>query len=770
MRRLSVLLVLAVVLGLLPHLLASQLSRDSLLIRIAEADRAAHDGDRFRLRLDLYQRLVSEGQLAAADSLLQVVRPLVGTNFRKGVYIQAMEMLGLLRKGKADAAWTLGLGLRQQSYAHVDGDLIALVGLHLMRVGRQGERIDTLVGLLEADYAWQAARKRWSDASLAINHAAILSAERGDFTRGLRNFEKVLHAAKQEGAIPAIAQAQVNIGIARTELGDQRQGLIELEAARRLLDSCACNPKGLAHVHMTIGATQIGLGDSLGGYRSLHRALALYRPMEDYNMIHGLVQQLSRHHLHRRQTDSLNHYLSESRGLVRRLPMPGSQASQHLLEADVAYSQGDYPACARHAQAAFALYEQLDMLASMRDATRLRYRADSASGNYRAALDRYQLYRQLGDSLQSATNVRELGRLEARIEAERQAAHLRAEQATERERNRWFLGSALGGLGLLSMIAFILLRSRNKQQKANQVLRELNQEIAHKKTEIEAQHEEITLINAELQATLTEVSSQRQALEVQNLRVEDSIRYASRIQRAILPDARLLARALPPHTIHYQPRDIVSGDFYWAAQVGGLSLLATVDCTGHGVPGAFMSVVGANLLQQIVVQEGYLDPQAILAELDRRIIEMLRQELGGATNDGMDLGLVVLHPPSGGSRRMDFASGGRPLWWLRGEELLEIKSGKHGCGGRQQTGKTFPTQTRTVGAGERLYLFSDGVTDQFGGPQGRKLGTARLREWLLHSRQQSIVEQGAAFADFFTTWQGSRRQLDDVLFVGLDAL
>jgi serine phosphatase RsbU (regulator of sigma subunit)/Tfp pilus assembly protein PilF len=352
------------------------------------------------------------------------------------------------------------------------------------------------------------------------------------------------------------------------------------------------------------------------------------------------------------------------------------------------------------------------------------------------------------DSLQNAS-------IFERLERER------VEKQAELDRQRFLLVGAGIGLLLVLVIAYTLFRSRRKEQQANAALRALNEQISQQKAEIEA-------INSELQVTLDEVNEKKAQIEEQHAKIEDSIRYASRIQEAILPKAEDLQAALPAHFIHFQPRDIVSGDFYWLTRQDGKTFFAAVDCTGHGVPGAFMSVLGSNLLHQIVDENQITEPDVILSELDRRIAATLRQQFGGDSKDGMDLALVVLHAAdANGTRIVHYAGAGRPLWHYSQGKIKEYKSAKYACGGSQHEGKTYPAHRIEVQTGDRLYIFSDGPVDQFGGPAGRKLGSTQLQAFLVETASLSIEEQGKAFDVFFNDWMNSKKQLDDVLLAGI---
>lgn len=181
-----------------------------------------------------------------------------------------------------------------------------------------------------------------------------------------------------------------------------------------------------------------------------------------------------------------------------------------------------------------------------------------------------------------------------------------------------------------------------------------------------------------------------------------------------------------------------------------------------------MSVVGTNLLQQIVSELGPARPGAILKALDRRIIQTLHQQAGSDSKDGMDVCLLALHPPQGTERRVEYAGAGRPLWLLRGGLISEYRSARYACGGSQHADKQYPVVVIDGQAGDRLFAFSDGVVDQFGGPEGRKLGTRRLQAQLEHTAHAGLADQGAATVAFLHAWQGTRRQLDDILLIGLE--
>ncbi len=416
--------------------------------------------------------------------------------------------------------------------------------------------------------------------------------------------------------------------------------------------------------------------------------------------------------------------------------------------------------------------------AGLADSYLLLARIDSSQGQMSRAYQHLQNYILLIDEITERKRLSEALREEDRYRVERQLIDL--ERNDEQQRQAlWWRNLALAGAGVgvvvLLWLVVLLWRARQRSQRVASELRSLNALITAQKSEIEIQNSRYQAIHEEMEQTVKELHRQRDFLAEQNRQIEDSFLYASRIQRAILPDERTLRQHLPEHFILYLPRDIVSGDFYWLARLEGRTVLAVVDCTGHGVPGAFMSVVGANLLYQIIEEHGITKPHAILSSLDRRINLTLRQSETGEPGDGMDVGLIVLHDPdTEGRRRLEFAGAGRPLLVLRNGQVDEFRSGMFSCGGYEPMGKTFPTVNLTLQSGHRIFLHTDGVTDQFGkedksSTSYRKLGREQLKRWLEETAWMSLQDQGESFRLFFNVWKGEHRQIDDVLMFGLEA-
>ncbi len=270
---------------------------------------------------------------------------------------------------------------------------------------------------------------------------------------------------------------------------------------------------------------------------------------------------------------------------------------------------------------------------------------------------------------------------------------------------------------------------------------------------------------AEVVRQKEEIESQRVKLEHLYNEVTDSIKYAKRIQEAILPPETDVKKVLPESFILYKPKDIVSGDFYWVEKVGNKIFFAAVDCTGHGVPGAFMSIVGYNLLKQIVKEEN--DPGKILNKLSKGVKDTLHQGIDeGATKDGMDIALCSYDLST---NTLQYAGAYNPLFLIRKGELIEVKADKFPIGGALEDSESrkYTSHTISLEKGDTFYIFSDGYADQFGGNKGKKFMVKQFRQLLLNIQNKSMEEQKQFLNQTIENWMHGHEQVDDILIIGV---
>ncbi len=310
-----------------------------------------------------------------------------------------------------------------------------------------------------------------------------------------------------------------------------------------------------------------------------------------------------------------------------------------------------------------------------------------------------------------------------------------------------------------------------------------NEALEQQKKEILQQSEYLKAANNEIMETVEQLSVASEIIKKKNKDITDSINYASKIQEAMLTDREQLSKIGAESFVFFRPRDIVSGDFYWfSANVTdrNLDIVVAIDCTGHGVPGAFMTVIGNNLLEDIVTRQQIVEPAEILFELDKRIRATLQQKKSNVrVNDGMDLAILVVDKANS---TIDYAGAKNPLYYVHDNKLEIIKGSKYAIGGhllRRKNAankeKRFNSHRIKYSKGDLFYIFTDGYIDQFGGKDGRKFLAKNYRALLMQiyteplEKQKSIldktIDDWMLFEDKFTSQE--YEQLDDMLIIGL---
>lgn len=254
-------------------------------------------------------------------------------------------------------------------------------------------------------------------------------------------------------------------------------------------------------------------------------------------------------------------------------------------------------------------------------------------------------------------------------------------------------------------------------------------------------------------------------LEAKSIEMEESIRYAGSLQRSILPNEQIFKNAFTDAFVLFQPKDIVSGDFYWIFQHHDDIYFAVGDCTGHGVPGALVNIAGNTLLRQLIRIEGLTEPGDIMRLLDSELVSLFNENLTeGNTRDGMDIVFCKFN-----LRKMQgaFCGAGRPLLLVRNGQLVEFKKGPDSIGYSSDQTKIFETVYFDLRDNDKFYLFSDGYTDQFGGENVKKFNRERFRNLLLSMNEMSFSKQKNELLFSYTNWKGRQEQIDDVCVIGV---
>jgi len=248
-----------------------------------------------------------------------------------------------------------------------------------------------------------------------------------------------------------------------------------------------------------------------------------------------------------------------------------------------------------------------------------------------------------------------------------------------------------------------------------------------------------------------------------NKKLTDSIEYAKKIQTASLPKKSELDRLLPEYFVMLKPRDIVSGDFYWISEVRGKIIIVAADCTGHGVPGAIMSMFGVAYLHEIINDKGETEPAKILDRLREIVIHSLQQDEKSEIKDGMDISIVTIDKEI---NELQFAGAFNPIILIR-NNFLNIYPADHMPVSYGEVDRSFRNHTINYQNGDCLYMYSDGYASQFGGPNDKKLMQKGFRQLLLDHHTLRMDEQKVQFENFLTSWKGNTDQIDDILLMGI---
>lgn len=371
--------------------------------------------------------------------------------------------------------------------------------------------------------------------------------------------------------------------------------------------------------------------------------------------------------------------------------------------------------------------------------------------DYKNAYLNHVMFKQLHDSIYNDENSKTISDLRTQFEVEKKEVEVKAIANAEKQkladiaevqRNRSLM--IIIGVGCLLIITVVFLWILNKRFR-----------ITNRQKQVIEKQKEV-------------LDEKNNLLEEKQKEIIDSINYAKRLQQAILPSLESLKKYFPQSFIFYKPKDIVAGDFYWMHSVTMVDkeivFMAAADSTGHGVPGAMVSVVCSNALNRAVIEFGLLDTGKILDKTRELVLETFSKS-GEEIKDGMDISLCKFEFLKHGIN-VEWSGANNSLWYIQNNQLLQVKADKQSIG---KTDNPIPFKTHKISysAGTTYYLFTDGFADQFGGPKGKKFKYKQLEEALLQSNHLDIKEQKVKLEDSFISWKGDLEQVDDVTIIGI---
>ncbi len=656
------------------------------------------------------------------------------------------------------------------------------------------------------------------EAANAISNMAVIYKDMGDIKKSLEYMHKTFAMLEGTDDVYRLATALNNIAQVYNDMGDNMNAIEHYIKALDIYEKVD-NKEGIALVYGNLGIVHLELknykvalsylkkaadfqnriGDIEGYARSLNNIAVYYQKTENYreavNMANkSLDVYLKTKDYHGISMAYVNRGVPNSKIAIE---LPDSQKKlrdsiltrsyedfKTALDLAITYNEiqvlsniynnlayyyvltGDIEAAEAHANSALKYADSLNYSSEKRDAYMRLSDISEKKGDFRKAFYYYKYFILYRDSVENtrlakAAIQQDLSKQFREQKLNDSLIHVRQ---TEQQQSRIQMQEAdlkreslmryvLIGAGLLAVIIAVLaFRAYRSKRKDHEIIKNQKIEVQYQKELIEEKHQEIS----------------------------DSIHYARRIQRAILPAMNEFRRVLPQSFVLYLPKDVVAGDFYWLESVvdrsakpeGGESivLLAAADCTGHGVPGAMVSVVCNNALNRAVREYGLTVPGEIL-DKTREIVIAEFEKSEDDVKDGMDISLCSLtsSPPKEGLGevvKLQWAGANNPLWIIREGELIEYKPDKQPIG-KFTDAKSFTTKTMELQKGDTLYIFTDGYQDQFGGEKGKKFKAANLKQLLLPIQHENMDRQCHLLAEAFEKWREGFEQVDDVCVIGV---
>ncbi|HVA98087.1 MAG TPA: tetratricopeptide repeat protein [Bacteroidia bacterium] len=366
------------------------------------------------------------------------------------------------------------------------------------------------------------------------------------------------------------------------------------------------------------------------------------------------------------------------------------------------------------------------------------------TGRWKKAYETYKEYDITKDSLVNDDKSKQIGRIEAKTEYDKKILIQKQKEilsdAENKRQKNIIIFMAIIALTVL-VIAFIIFRSLKITRKQKSV---------------------IELQKAEAEQQKNKVEEQKYLIEIKNKEVLDSIAYAKRLQDAILPPIHVIKKHFPKSFVFYKPKDIVAGDFYWMETIGDNVFVAACDCTGHGVPGAMVSLVCSNALNRSVKEFGMKEPGKILDKVNELVLETFEKS-ESEVNDGMDISLCSFNLKT---NELEWSGANNPFWYFTEGKLNKITADKQAIG-QHNFSKSFNTHKLQIQKGTAFYLFTDGYADQFGGQNGKKFKYKQLQQILFEMQSFSMDKQGEMLKNIFEEWKGNLEQVDDILIMGI---
>jgi len=562
----------------------------------------------------------------------------------------------------------------------------------------------------------------------------------------LKNYSDAQQLFEKVNDTAGIALSFNNLAIIYYSQGDRDIAIGYFEKAIEL-DKKIKNYKELIWSTNNLGNIYLKKKKYEKALQLFREALSYDNKVENRNGLAYTLKNLGNYYLEINNLDSALFYHKKDLELYTELKGESGIALSHTNVGRVYFKMNDYAKAKKYGEKAYSITKELNLAIRTFEVAELMKDVYQKTNEYKKALEFTNLWYSLRDSMRNANSERAALRQRMQSEYDKKEAinneqHKQAlKLADEREQKQQIITiSVTSGLGLVVVFLLFVFNRLKVTRKQKSII-----ELAHSD------------------------------LEEKNREILDSINYAKRIQAAILPPDKLVKEYLQNSFILYLPKDIVAGDFYWMETVkspfeggqGDVILFAAADCTGHGVPGAMVSVICNNGLNRAVREYGLTSPGKILDKARDIVLEEFDKSEDDV-NDGMDIALCSLNvsSSSGAYRELQYAGANNPLWIVRNEEIIEYKGDKQPIG-KFDNPTPYTTHTIELQKGDTIYIFSDGYADQFGGEKGKKFKAANFKELLLSVQKEDMQTQKEIINKAFAKWKGNLEQIDDVCVIGV---
>lgn len=570
----------------------------------------------------------------------------------------------------------------------------------------------------------------------AYNNIGLIYHNQGDIPKALEYYHKSLKIKEQFGDKKGMAYSYNNIGYVH---GDQRDFPLALEYYLKSLKirEEIGDKKGMAMSYNNIGVIHYKRGDIPMALDYYTKSLKMKQEIGDKKGMANSYHNLGT--VYKKQGDIPMAKENFNKGLKIREEIEDKEgmANSNNDLGDLMLKQGEVAQAREFAEKGLRLAKEIGFPGLIETNAKLLSEIAIKQKNWQEALEMRNLEIQMKDSLASEGAIKATAQQQAKYEYEKAKAITDIEQAkkdaiTKEEKNKQkiIIYATAAGLGVVLLFLFLLFKRFKVTQKQKNI-----------------------------------IQKQKHLVDEKQKEILDSIHYAKRIQMAMLTSEEYISQHFKAeYFIFFQPKDVVSGDFYWATSQHNKFYIATSDCTGHGVPGAFMSLLNISFLNENVIERKIDKPSDILNEQRKEIIKSLNPKGNENSKDGMDCVLTAFDLQN---NKVEFAAANNPVWLVRNNKLVEYKPDKMPVGKYEEGAKEFTSQSIDLQKGDIIYTFTDGYADQFGGDKGKKFKYKQLKEVLLANAHHSMLDQKEILSKIINKWKGSNEQVDDILVIGV---